>query len=47
MLTEATATRHVTPLREGGSLPGTVEADDLGTCVAAAAAVGCGGGAGE
>lgn len=28
-----TATRFVTPLREGGSLPGIVEADDLGTYV--------------
>jgi hypothetical protein len=28
-----TATRYVTPLREGGSLPGLVEADDLGTWV--------------
>ena len=28
------ATRYVTPLREGGSLPGLVEADDLGTYVA-------------
>jgi hypothetical protein len=26
-------TRYVTPLREGGSLPGVVEADDLGTYV--------------
>src|SRR5687768_3940069 len=33
MLTEVTATRYVTPLREGGSLPGIVEADDLGTYV--------------
>lgn len=30
MLTEVIATRYVTPLREGGSLPGIVEADDLG-----------------
>ena len=29
MLKEVTATRYVTPLREGGSLPGLVEADDL------------------
>lgn len=29
-----TATRYVAPLREGGSLPGLVEADDLGTYVA-------------
>jgi hypothetical protein len=28
-----TATRYVTPLKEGGSLPGIVEADDLGTYV--------------
>jgi hypothetical protein len=27
------ATRYVTPLREGGSLPGIVEADDFGTYV--------------
>lgn len=27
------ATRYVTPLREGGSLPGLVEGDDLGTYV--------------
>ncbi|MER5689058.1 hypothetical protein [Streptomyces sp. NPDC002205] len=33
MLTEVTATRYVTPLREGGSLPGLVEADDFGTYV--------------
>ncbi|MFH8570200.1 HipA family kinase [Streptomyces sp. NPDC017993] len=33
MLTEVTATRYVTPLREGGSLPGIVEGDDLGTYV--------------
>ncbi|MET8694810.1 HipA family kinase [Streptomyces bauhiniae] len=33
MLTEVTATRFVTPLREGGSLPGLVEADDLGLYV--------------
>ncbi|GAA3444966.1 HipA family kinase [Planomonospora venezuelensis] len=31
MLEEITATRYVTPLREGGSLPGVMEADDLGT----------------
>ena len=29
MLKEVTAVRYVTPLREGGSLPGLVEADDL------------------
>ena len=34
MLPLVTATRYVTPLREGGSLPGLVEADDLGTYVA-------------
>jgi hypothetical protein len=28
-----TATRYVTPLREGGSLPAIIEADDLGTYV--------------
>jgi hypothetical protein len=33
MLRRVTATRYVTPLREGGSLPGVVEADDLGTYV--------------
>ncbi|NGN69358.1 hypothetical protein G5C51_36410 [Streptomyces sp. A7024] len=33
MLREVTATRYVTPLREGGSLPGIVEGDDLGTYV--------------
>ncbi|MDL5200251.1 HipA family kinase [Streptomyces sp. ALI-76-A] len=33
MLKEAIVTRYVTPLREGGSLPGLVEADDLGTYV--------------
>jgi len=33
MLPRVTATRYVTPLREGGSLPGIVEADDLGTYV--------------
>ena len=30
---DVTATRYVTPLREGGSLPGLMEADDLGTYV--------------
>jgi hypothetical protein len=34
VLPEVTAIRYVTPLREGGSLPGVVEADDLGTYVA-------------
>ncbi|EST22726.1 hypothetical protein N566_26320 [Streptomycetaceae bacterium MP113-05] len=33
MLAEVTATRYVTPLREGGSLPGLLETDDLGTYV--------------
>jgi hypothetical protein len=33
VLDQITATRYVTPLREGGSLPGVVEADDLGTYV--------------
>ncbi|MCM0678591.1 aminotransferase class I and II [Micromonospora phytophila] len=34
MLRQVTGIRYVTPLREGGSLPGVVEADDLGTYVA-------------
>src|SRR6188472_1318137 len=33
MLRTAIATRYVVPLREGGSLPGIVEADDLGLYV--------------
>lgn len=33
MLRSVTATRYVTALREGGSLPGLMEADDLGTYV--------------
>lgn len=33
MLPLVQAIRYVTPLREGGSLPGIVEADDLGTYV--------------
>ncbi|MFJ1604614.1 HipA family kinase [Streptomyces sp. NPDC088253] len=33
MLREVTATRYVAPLRAGGSVPGVVEADDLGTYV--------------
>ncbi|MER6463302.1 HipA family kinase [Streptomyces sp. NPDC093272] len=33
MLREVTATRYVEPLRSGGSVPGIVEADDLGTYV--------------
>ncbi|WP_017935205.1 HipA family kinase [Nocardioides sp. Iso805N] len=32
-LPRVAVTRYVTPLREGGSLPGIVEADDLGTYV--------------
>ncbi|WP_210584725.1 HipA family kinase [Streptomyces sp. GESEQ-35] len=33
MLREVTATRYVNPLRSGGSVPGVVEADDLGMYV--------------
>src|SRR4051794_18071886 len=33
MLRTVNATRYVTPLREGGSLPAIVEADDLGLYV--------------
>jgi len=33
VLSHVVATRYVTPLREGGSLPGLMEADDLGTYV--------------
>ncbi|MER7899518.1 hypothetical protein ABTX62_26225 [Streptomyces sp. NPDC096046] len=33
MLREVTATRYIEPLRSGGSVPGIVEADDLGTYV--------------
>jgi hypothetical protein len=33
VLKEVIATRYITPLREGGSLPGLVEADDLGMYV--------------
>ena len=33
MIPPVTVTRYVAPLREGGSLPGIVEADDLGTYV--------------
>ncbi|ADU48251.1 HipA family kinase [Intrasporangium calvum] len=33
MLPQVTATRYVTPLKEGGSLPGIVEASDEGTYV--------------
>jgi hypothetical protein len=33
VLQHVNATRYITPLREGGSLPGLMEADDLGTYV--------------
>jgi hypothetical protein len=33
MIQSVSVTRYVTPLREGGSLPGLMEADDLGTYV--------------
>ncbi|MFE2968318.1 HipA family kinase [Streptomyces sp. NPDC059340] len=33
MLREVTATRYIAPLRAGGSVPGVVEANDLGTYV--------------
>ncbi|UAL31224.1 hypothetical protein K8W59_07110 [Nocardioides rotundus] len=33
MIPQVRVTRYVTPLREGGSLPGIVEGDDLGTWV--------------
>jgi hypothetical protein len=33
VLEQVQAIRYVTPLREGGSLPGIVEADDEGTYV--------------
>ncbi|MFF8726201.1 HipA family kinase [Streptomyces sp. NPDC015171] len=33
MLREVTATRYIEPLRSGGSVPGVLEADDLGTYV--------------
>lgn len=33
MIPTVSATRYVAPLREGGSLPGIIEADDLGTYV--------------
>ncbi|GAB1330872.1 HipA family kinase [Streptomyces sp. NPDC093260] len=42
MLKEVNATRFITPLREGGSLPGLVEADDFGTYVLKFAAAGQG-----
>ncbi|WP_245177138.1 hypothetical protein [Geodermatophilus sp. DF01-2] len=43
MLPAVTAIRYVTPLREGGSLPGLMEADDLGTYVVEWRAAGQGG----
>ena len=42
MLPHVTAVRYVTPLREGGSLPGLMEADDLGTYVVKFAGAGQG-----
>jgi len=42
VLPTVTATAYVTPLREGGSLPGIVEGDDLGTYVAKFTAAGQG-----
>jgi hypothetical protein len=33
MLRKVAATRYIEPLRSGGSVPGVVEADDLGTYV--------------
>ncbi|MEV8069078.1 HipA family kinase [Streptomyces sp. NPDC085995] len=42
MLKEVNATRFIMPLREGGSLPGLVEADDFGTYVLKFAAAGQG-----
>jgi hypothetical protein len=42
VLPSVTTTAYVTPLREGGSLPGIVEADDLGTYVAKFTAAGQG-----
>ena len=41
MLKEVIATRYITHLREGGSLPGLVEADDLGTYVMELSTQGC------
>jgi hypothetical protein len=41
-LRHVTAIRYVTPLREGGSLPGLMEADDLGTYVVKYSGVGQG-----
>ena len=42
MLRDVLATRYVAPLREGGSLPGLCEADDLGTYVVKFAGAGQG-----
>lgn len=42
MLNEVTVTRYITPLREGGSLPGLVEGDDLGAYVVKFAGAGQG-----
>ena len=42
VLRQVTAVRYITPLREGGSLPGVVEADDLGTYVVKFAGAGQG-----
>lgn len=42
MIPRARVVRYVTPLREGGSLPGVVEADDLGTYVCKFAGAGQG-----
>jgi len=42
VLPQVTAIRYVTPLREGGSLPGLMEADDLGTYVVKFAGAGQG-----
>ena len=42
MLPTVTTTAYLMPLREGGSLPGIVESDDLGTYVAKFAAAGQG-----
>ncbi len=44
-LRKVTATRYVAPLREGGSLPGLMEADDLGLYVTKFRAAGQGEGA--
>ncbi|MEV0505325.1 hypothetical protein AB0I84_48220, partial [Streptomyces spectabilis] len=40
MLREVTAVRYLEPLRAGGSVPGVVEADDLGTCTHTVGALG-------